>query len=234
MILIKTQSMFGISFVILKKQLFIFRPKNHFKSIFMKKLILLFLFLWGINSFSQTAAAAKEVFEKLKKESKTDGTDKTVYNILDEFYNKTLQAENDEMTDETIGKIQTLISNPDTKNIHILLLFLMYQQHISQTAAVGKKSNPEFQIETMSLLEEETKKIYGKIPAIIYIYKYESFDSGDKKQEAKAAVIQGLKEYPDSVPLKVYSYLNTNDEALKNDLIKNHSNHWMVKQFGIQ
>jgi hypothetical protein len=110
----------------------------------------------------------------------------------------------------------------------------MYQQHISQTAAVGKKSNPEFQIETMSLLEEETKKIYGKIPAIIYIYKYESFDSGDKKQEAKAAVIQGLKEYPDSVPLKVYSYLNTNDEALKNDLVKNHSNHWMVKQFGIQ
>jgi hypothetical protein len=67
-----------------------------------------------------------------------------VYNILDEFYNKTLQAENDEMTDETIGKIQNLISDPDTKNIHILMFFLMYQQHISQTAAVGKKSIPNF------------------------------------------------------------------------------------------
>lgn len=200
----------------------------------MKKLVMVFFFLLGISAFSQTAAAAKEVFEKMKKESKIDGNDKAVYNLLDDFYNKSLQAENDEMTDETVGKIQTLISDPDTKNIHILMLFLMYQQHISQTAAVGKKSNPEFQIETMKLLEDETKNIYGKVPAIIYIYKYESLDSGDKKAEAKDAVIRGLKEYPDSVPLKVYGYLSTKDEALKNDLIKNHPNHWMVKQFEIK
>ncbi|HCR75640.1 MAG TPA: hypothetical protein DIW37_04385 [Chryseobacterium sp.] len=200
----------------------------------MKKLILLFLFLSGINAFSQTAAAAKEVFEKIKKEAKIDGSDKTVYYILDEFYNKSLQAENDEMTTETIEKIQSLLSDPSTKNIHLLMLFLMYQQHISQTAMVGKKPNSEFQVETMKILNSEFQKIYGKIPAIIYIYTYESLDSANKKDEAKAVAAQGLKEYPDSVPLKVYHYLNTKDEALKNDLIKNHSNHWMVKQFGIQ
>jgi hypothetical protein len=69
---------------------------------------------------------------------------------------------------------------------------------------------------------------------IIYIYKYEALDSGNKKDEAKAAALQGLKEYPDSVPLKVYTYLTTKDDKIKNDLIKNHPNHWMVKQFGIQ
>lgn len=200
----------------------------------MKKLILAFFFLLGINAFSQTAAAAKEVFEKIKKESKIDGSDKTIYNILDEFYDKNLQAENDEMTPETIEKIQRLASDSSTKNLHILLLFLMYQQHISQTSTAGKKPNSDFQIETMRLLEDETKSIYGKTPAIIYIYKYEALDNANKKDEAKAVAIQGLKEYPDSVPLKVYSYLSTKDAAIKNDLIKNHPNHWMVKQFEIK
>ncbi|MCS3867703.1 hypothetical protein J3D55_000619 [Chryseobacterium ginsenosidimutans] len=200
----------------------------------MKKLVLLFLFFLGIHAFSQTAAAAKEVFEKIKKESQIDGNDKTIYNLLDEFYDKNLQAENDEMTPETIERIQKLASDSTTKNIHILILFLMYQQHISQTAAVGKKPNPDFQIATMKLLEDETKSVYGKIPAIVYIYKYEALDSGEKKDEAKAVAIQGLKEYPDSVPLKVYSYMTTKDESIKNDLIKNHPNHWMVKQFEIK
>lgn len=200
----------------------------------MKKLVLLLFFFVAINAFSQTAAAAKEVFEKIKKESQIDDNDKTIYNLLDEFYDKNLQAENDEMTPETVEKIQRLATDSTTKNLHILILFLMYQQHISQTATVGKKPNPDFQIETMKLLEDETRSVYGKIPAIIYIYKYEALDSGEKKDEAKAAALQGLKEYPDSVPLKVYSYLTTKDETLKNDLIKNHPNHWMVKQFEIK
>lgn len=200
----------------------------------MKKLVLLLFFFFGMYAFSQTAAAAKEVFEKIKKESKIDGNDKTIYNLLDEFYDKNLQSENDEMTSEMVEEIQRLATDPNTKNIHILMLFLMYQQHISQTAAIGKEPNPEFQIETMRLLENETKEIYGKVPVIIYIYKYEALDNGNKKDEAKAAALQGLKEYPASVPLKVYNYTATKDETIKNDLIKNHPNHWMVKQFGIQ
>jgi hypothetical protein len=200
----------------------------------MKKLVLALLLFFGVQAFSQTAAAAKEVFEKMKKETQIDGNDKAVYNLLNEFYDKNLQADNDEITAETVEKIQSLVSDPNTKNLHILMLFLMYQQHISQTAAVGKEPNPEFQIETMRLLENETKAVYGKIPPIVYIYKYEALESGNKKDEAKATTIQGLKEYPDSVPLKVYTYLNTKDEKIKNDLVKNHSNHWMIKQFGIK
>lgn len=200
----------------------------------MKKLIFIFLFFIGLTISAQTAATAKEVFKKLKTEAKIDENDKEVYNLLDEFYNKSLQSENDEMNSETIEKIQRLASDPNTKNLHILMLFLMYQQHISQTSMVGKPSNPELQIEIMRLLEDETKNVYGKIPVIVYIYKYEALNSGKEEDQAKATLAQGLKEYPDSVPLKVYSYLNTKDEKIKTDLIKNHSNHWMVKQFGIQ
>uniref|UniRef100_A0AAU6WRQ1 Uncharacterized protein n=2 Tax=Chryseobacterium TaxID=59732 RepID=A0AAU6WRQ1_9FLAO len=114
------------------------------------------------------------------------------------------------------------------------MLFLMYQQHISQTEAAGKKPNPEFQMATLKLLEDEIQSVYGKVPALIYIYNYEALESGNRKEEAKAIALQGLKEYPDSVPLKVYVYLNTHDETIKNDLLKNHANHWMVKQFEIK
>ncbi|MGC5746880.1 hypothetical protein [Chryseobacterium sp. NFX27] len=200
----------------------------------MKKLILTIFFCIGLNTFAQTGNQVKDIFLKIKQESNIDRNNKAVYDILDEFYTKSLQAENDEMTPETVQRIEKLASNPDTKNLHILLLFLMYQQHLSRTSMAGKTPDTEFQTEAMKLLENETKGIYGKVPVIIYIYKAEALDGAGKKEDAKAAVDQGLKEYPDSVPLKVYSYLNTKDEVLRNDLVKNHPNHWMVLQFGIK
>ena len=200
----------------------------------MKKLILTIFFCIGLNTFAQTGNQVKDIFLKIKQESNIDRNNKAVYDILDEFYTKSLQAENDEMTPETVQRIEKLASNPDTKNLHILLLFLMYQQHLSRTSMAGKTPDTEFQAEAMKLLENETKDIYGKVPVIIYIYKAEALDGAGKKEDAKAVVDQGLKEYPDSVPLKVYSYLNTKDEVLRNDLIKNHPNHWMVLQFGIK
>ncbi|GEN72122.1 hypothetical protein [Chryseobacterium lathyri] len=200
----------------------------------MKKLMLIVIFCISLNTFAQSGNQVKDIFLKIKQESKIDRNDKAVYDLLDEFYTKSLQAENDEMTPETVQKIEKMASNPDTKNLHILLLFLMYQQHLSRTSMVGKTPDTEFQIEAIKLLENETKDIYGKIPAIIYIYKFEALDGGGKKEDAKVTVDQGLKEYPDSVPLKVYRYLNTKDEVLRNDLVKNHPNHWMVLQFGIK
>ncbi|MBB6371496.1 hypothetical protein [Chryseobacterium shigense] len=200
----------------------------------MKKLILAIFFCISLNIFAQTGNQVKDIFLKLKQESKIDGNDRAVYDILDEFYNKNLQADNDELTPETVQRIEKTASNPDTKNLHILMLFLMYQQHISRTSMAGKKPDSEFQTEAMTLLENETREIYGKVPAIIFIYKAEALDGAGKKEDAKTTLAEGLKEYPDSVPLKVYSYLNTKNEVLRNDLVKNHPNHWMVQQFGIK
>ncbi len=201
----------------------------------MKKLILGTLLCLSIHFFAQSGLPSiTKVFQKVKSQSKIDPGDKVVYDLMDEFYQKNLQAENDEMTPELMHKIQKTISDANTKNIHLLYLLLMYQQHISQSVSEGKSPDSEFQIETMTLLENETKDVYGKIPALIYIFKAEALDGGHKKEEAKITVANGLKEYPDSVPLKVYSYLNTKDETLKQDLIKNHSQHWMVQQFEIK
>lgn len=199
----------------------------------MKKLALVFFIMINLTLYAQNKVSIKDIYPELKKKSQIDKSDKTIYNLLTTFYEKNLQADQEEMTPEDIQQIERLVSDPATKNLHILMLFLMYQQHISKTAAVGKEPDPDFQIETMNILENETRDIFGKIPAIIYIYKAEALESGHKKEESQNTVTQGLKEYPDSVPLKVYSYLNTKDPAIKNDLIKNHSKHWMVQQFGI-
>lgn len=200
----------------------------------MKKLALIFLIMINLSLYAQNKPSIKDIYPEIKKQSQIDKSDKTVYNLLTTFYEKNLQADQEEMTPEDIQQIERLVSDPSTKNIHILMLFLMYQQHISKTAAVGKEPDVDFQIDTMNILESETKEIFGKIPAIIYIYKAEALESGHKKDESQNTVAQGLKEYPDSIPLKVYSYLNTKDNAIKNDLIKNHSEHWMVQQFDIK
>lgn len=200
----------------------------------MKNLILAMLFCFSVNTFAQSNPPIKETFQKIKSQSKIDSHDKMVFNLMDEFYQKSLQAESDEMTPETIQKIEKLASDPNTKNLHILMLFLIYQQYLSQKVMEKKAPDPKFQVEVMTLLENEVRDVYGKVPAIVYIFKAEALDSDQKKEEVKTTVANGLKEYPDSVPLKVYSYLNTKDEALRNDLIKNHANHWMVQQFDIK
>lgn len=200
----------------------------------MKKLALIFLIMINLSLYAQNKPSIKDIYPEIKKQSQIDKSDKTVYNLLTTFYEKNLQADQEEMTPEDIQQIERLVSDPSTKNIHILMLFLMYQQHISKTAAVGKEPDADFQIDTMNILEDETKEVFGKIPAIIYIYKAEALESGHRKEESQNTVAQGLKEYPDSIPLKVYSYLNTKDNAIKNDLIKNHSKHWMVQQFEIK
>ncbi|WP_129038733.1 hypothetical protein [Chryseobacterium sp. CH21] len=151
----------------------------------MKKLILVTLLCLSISIFAQSNASMASVLQKIKSQSKIDSHDKVVYDLMDEFYQKNLQADNDEVTPELTHRIQKAVSDPNTKNIHLLYLLLMYQQHISQTVAEGKNSDPVFQIETMNLLESETKEVYGKLPAIIYIFKAEALDSGKKGRKQK-------------------------------------------------
>lgn len=200
----------------------------------MKNLVFVFFLLINLNFFAQSQKSIQEIFQELKQKSKIDKSDKTVYNLLSNFYDKNLQADDDLLTDEDFRQLEAALSNPETKNYHILMLFAVYQRHISETAAVGKASDPAFQIEVMNILENETKSIYGKVPAIVYVYAAEAYDSGKRKEDFQKTVLRGLKDYPDSVPLKVYNYINTNDVNIKNDLIKNHSKHWMVKQFEIK
>ena len=171
---------------------------------------------------------------RLKSTSGTDATDTRIFDLLQNFYNEALQADNGNLSQETVQHVNNYVGDTKTKNRHLLMMFLMYQQHISQTAAKGEKPNSEYQVNLTKLLEKEMNAVYGKVPTIVYIYKAEALQSHGKIEEAKAAIVTALKVYPDSVPLKVYRYLDTQDEQIKKDLVQNHSGHWLVKQNGIK
>lgn len=196
----------------------------------MKKLTITILLI-SFNSFAQPNESR---INQLRSETKIDNQDKTVFNLLDEFYFQALQSDLGELSPATGGKIEKLYQNKKTKNRHLLIMFMAYQNHISQTAAIGKRPNTKFQVELITDLAYEFENIFNKIPALIYVYKFEALDTSGKNEESAKVIDEGLTEYPDSVPLKVYKFLISKDADIKTDLINNHSNHWMVKQFEIK
>ncbi|MCK8143394.1 hypothetical protein MW871_15995 [Flavobacterium sp. I-SCBP12n] len=200
----------------------------------MKNLILILLLLISINSFSQKTDEYNKFIEQIKKDSKTDKNDETVLILLNDFYEQTLQSDIGELKPDIPERIQKLYSGKNSKNLQILNMFLAYQEHISQTAAVGKQPDPNFQINLINDLESELKNTYGNVPVIIKIYKAEALNSNGQNKESAELISKSLNEFPNSIPLKVYKYLDTKGEKIKEDLVKNHSNHWMIKQFGIK
>ena len=200
----------------------------------MKKLILLLAFAVSLPLFAQQTNDYEQFIAQLKKNSRPDKNDRAVWNLLNDFYEEALQSDAGELNRNTVEKMQKLYADRKAKNMQILHLFMVYNNHISQTAAQGKTPDSGLQVGLMLELEKEMADTYGKVPAIVRIYKAEALVSNGQHKESADVISAGLLEYPGSVPLKVYRFLETNDEGLKTDLIKNHPDHWMVKQFGIR
>ncbi len=201
----------------------------------MKQILILLL---AISFLSSKAQSANEGYRKtmadIKFKSKIDKNDKVALQLITAFYNEVLQSDKGELENTTMEGVANFMKADDSKNKHLLSILLMYQQHIAQTAAKGLQPNAEFQVEAMNTLEKEFQDLYGVIPTIIYIYKSEALSSAGKFVEAKAHVKKGLAAYPKSIPLKVYFYKDTKDNVIKNELITNHANHWLVKQNNIK
>ena len=200
----------------------------------MKKIILFLFLIFTLNSFSQKSEEYVKFSEEIKRNSKSDKNDKTVFDLLNDFYEQVLQSDNGELNQNTIRKIEELYADHNAKNLQILSLFLAYQEHISETVSTGRKPNIDLQLDLLNDLENELKEVYNKVPVIVIIYKAEALNSAGQSQKYSELLKQSLIEFPDSVPLKVYSYLDTKNEELKLNLIKKHSNHWMLKQFQIK
>lgn len=192
------------------------------------------LFTANVYSQSKVDKFLDSTITHLKTQSQIDKNDLNVFSVLESFYNEVLQSDKGELSSETAQKINSYAADSKIKNKHLLILFLMYQEHISRTAAQGKSPNAEYQLACINLLEKEMLGIYQKVPTIVYIYKAEALQSAGYNDEAKSLIDTSLKKFPGSIPLKVYKYLGSRDEEIKRDLVKTHSEHWMVQQFGIK
>lgn len=166
----------------------------------------------------------------LTKNEIRDSTDKTIYHLMDELFQGILQSDNLNVSQETIAKIDKIMKSDQVKNKHLLMLFLLYQNVVGQSAQSGT-SNPQAQLEILRTLSNEHSNIYNQIPVIIYIYLAEAYKANKQHEEVVKTLNVSRKLYPDAIPLKVYQYMETKDETLKADILKNHKDHWLVKQY---
>ncbi|RKS03632.1 hypothetical protein [Flavobacterium sp. 102] len=202
------------------------------------KLISFFLFFVNLNLQAQqnkTFDSLTVEFNKLKEVSNINKKDKTILKLLNSLYDETLQADDGSLSQKTIAKYQAFKEDSKLANWPVFYLFETYQNEITQTELGKKKNNKDLRVALMKILSGELIDLYQTIPPIILVYMGEALMNSGANSRAQNHFKMSLEFYPESIPLKVYSYLLADDktakEAISADLTKNHKNHWMVKQF---
>ena len=194
----------------------------------MNKYIIVISFFLTSTIFAQNKKnIIEETFDKIKNDTKVDKKDLTCYNLTQKMYDEILQNDISELKKSTIEEIKNYQSNRKSKNIYLFTTLMFYQEVITKSAE-QKKSKPELQRDIINYLEKEFLEVYNKIPAIIYVYKVETINLFDDKSELKKYIDEGLKNYPNSIPLKYYSYKYLNELTYKEELMRINKIHWLV------
>ena len=100
----------------------------------MRVIAFLILCLFSTNVYSQFNAERflDSTVADLKAQSNIDKNDLQMFSLLENFYSEALQSEKGELSPKTAQKINSYLTDTKTKNRHLLILFLMYQEHISE------------------------------------------------------------------------------------------------------
>ena len=195
----------------------------------MKKQILFLLFTFlTLTTFAQTKKnIIEETFDNIKSKTKIDKSDSTCFNLTQKMYDEVLQNEISEFQKSTIEEINEFQKSRKSKNTYLFTALMFYQEIITKSAE-QKVVKPELQRDIVNYLEKEFLYVYNKIPTIIYVYKVETLNLLKDKTELKKYIDEGLKNYPNSIPLKFYSYKYLNEQTYKEDLMKLNKKHWLI------
>jgi len=117
------------------------------------------------------------------------------------------------------------IKNEDTVNRDIYYMMDSYNGYCM--------AYPDVALSCIKSLKNVFYERFGYVHIVLHLYHIETLLNNGRRDEARLL----LKEYSkdsDFIPLKAYSYLLEIDEQKRrekrNDLIKNYSDHWMVKR----
>jgi len=187
----------------------------------MKHLIILF-FVFSFIS----ASAQEDQINAILLNVKRDSTDKRCKLLFYDFYNCFESDEgqaNPKMVNATLA-LYNYQSDPNFPNKQLALLLWNYG-----LAA----SDPEKALKWIQALNDEYKNVYGESNPLILIYKGETLEQGNHKDDAYTHFRMFLKEYPNSVIAMVNVYgMETDANVAKQyyDQLKSlHPNHWAVK-----
>ena len=195
----------------------------------MKKQILFIVFIFfTLTTFAQIKKnIIEETFDNVKERTKVDKNDFTCLNLTQKMYDEALQNEVSELSKSTIDEIREFEKSRKSKNTYLLSALMFYQEVITKSAE-QKILKPELQRDIINYLEKEFINVYNKIPTIVYVYKVETLNLFENKNELKRYIDEGLKNYPNSIPLKYYSYKYLNEQTYKEDLMKVNKKHWLI------
>ena len=195
----------------------------------MKKRILFIVFIFfTLTTFAQTKKnIIEETFDNIKDRTKVDKSNFTCLNLTQKMYDEALQNEISELSKSTIDEIKEFEKSRKSKNTYLFSALMFYQEVITKSAE-EKVLKPELQRDIINYLEKEFINIYNKIPTIVYVYKVETLNLFENKTELKKYIDEGLKNYPNSIPLKYYSYKYLNEQTYKEDLMKLNKKHWLI------
>jgi len=99
----------------------------------------------------------------VKKNTKVLSSDKAILTLLDKMYEKTLQADNDQLDEATTKEYQQYRSNTSLLNRHIALLFDNYQTIVMQATAKGEQAPTDICIRLIKALSGECISVYSNI-----------------------------------------------------------------------
>lgn len=194
----------------------------------MNKYIVILSLLLTSTIFAQTKKnIIEETFDNIKSKTKIDTSDSTCFNLIQKMYYEVLQNEISEFQKSTIEEINEFQRSRKSKNTYLFTALMFYQEIITKSAE-QKVVKPELQRDVINYLEKEFLYVYNKIPTIIYVYKVETLNLLEDKTELKKYIDEGLTNYPNSTPLKYYSFKFLNEQTYKEDLMKLNKKHWLI------
>ncbi len=184
--------------------------------------------LFTLTTFAQTKKnIIEETFDRIKDNTKVDKSDLTCFNLTQKMYDEALQNEISQLKKSTIEEINEFQKSRKSKNTYLFSVLMFYQDVITKSAD-EKVLRAELQRDIVNYLEKEFLYVYNKLPTIIYIYKVETLNLFEDKTELKKYIDEGLEKYPNSIPLKYYSFKYLNEQTYKEELMKINKKHWLV------
>ena len=196
-------------------------------------LIWLGLFFFPAFSFSQETSFVKGLSASMIDSAVIDSTDMAIYHWSEVFFMNNFQNDVQIINPKTRAMIDSLIKDPHAKNMHLIGL-LMFSYEIIGNTIPPPNEHTAYQVEINEEITKQFKNTYNRIPVLIYTFLAESYINNEQFDSLNKILPEARKQYPDAIPLKVYQYQQSKDPQLKEDLLKNHANHWLVKSYHIQ
>lgn len=154
---------------------------------------------------------------------------KKYFDELINLFNGTENPFEERTINKIIESIQQDIGDSNVTNRDILYGLWLYY-------GIAQEYTPELDFKILDEIEKTYKTRFGltDTPALILLHKIETLINQQNFTEAKKLIKSGEKQYPDCVPIKVYSWqLEENQKIKENkykDLKQNNPDHWIVKQ----